>query len=169
MIFSGIARMTRMTMAQTARGTYRRSASRGDASEWSVSSVMLGARYRRSKHHRHAFVKHSQFVGEIFLGDNLPEPARRFVHRLEPGFERPVMHWHEPARAKLFECLHRLVRPHVDAAERFRKISANRHQRDSRREPLADFLETVEIRAVTRVINLPPLMFQDESAIAAML
>src|ERR1039458_8175065 len=44
-------------------------------------------------------------------------------------------------------------------------IRANRQQRDFRREPPANFLEAVEIRAVARVINFAALMFEQETAV----
>jgi len=123
----------------------------------------------QSKHLRHAFVEDFQARGQLLLRGNFLEPARRLVQRLERQLERAVVHRHKNLRAQIAERLHRLVRPHVDFAERLRVIRADGQQRDFRREPLADFREAVEIRAVAGVVNFSSLMLQHESAVTAML
>jgi len=78
------------------------------------------------------------------------------------------MHWHKPFRLHIVKYFHRLIRPHVDIAERFRPVRSDRQQRDLRFELLADLFEAVEISAVARVINFPALMLQHKSAVTAM-
>jgi hypothetical protein len=71
--------------------------------------------------------------------------------------------------AQILEGFHRLVGPHVDFAKGFRMIRANRQERDFRRDATANFFEAMKVRAVAGVINAPALVFQNKSAVTAVL
>jgi len=102
------------------------------------------------------------------MGD-MAEPARRFIHVFEGEAEGAVVHWDEPPRAQIFEDFHGLVRAHVHVAEGFGVVSADGEQRDFRRAAPADFFEAIEIGAVAGVIDAATLMFEDKTAVAAMM
>jgi len=57
----------------------------------------------------------------------------------------------------------------VNFAERMRMVRADRQQRDLRRHAAADFLEAVEVRAVSGVVDATSLMFQNEPAVTTMM
>jgi len=102
------------------------------------------------------------------MGD-MAEPARRFIHVFEGEAEGAVVHWDEPPGAQIFEDFHGLVRAHVHVAEGFGVVSADGEQRDFRRAAPADFFEAIEIGAVAGVIDAATLMFEDKTAVAAMM
>ena len=108
-------------------------------------------------------------VGHLVMPRHLLQHPRRLVHRLERKFETPVMHRHEPFCAGVLERLQRFVGSHVNVPERIGIIRADGEQRDLGMEPVANFLEALEIGAVARVVNRAALMLQHEPAIAAVL
>ena len=84
-------------------------------------------------------------------------------------FEGAVVHGDEMFGAEIFEGFHGLVGAHVDFAKGFRMIRADGQQRDFGRDAAANFFEAVKVGAVAGVINAAALMFQNKSAVAAML
>ena len=57
---------------------------------------------------------------------------------------------------EIMEGLNRLVGPHVDFAEGFGVIGSNGQQGQLGLEALADFVESLEIGGISRVINRAP-------------
>ena len=121
------------------------------------------------KHGWCAFFENFYLAGKIFFLRNFPKPARWFIQFLEGKFERAVVHRNEMAGAEVFESFHGLIRAHMDFAERVRVICADGQQGDLRRLAASDFFEAVEVGAVAGVIKTAALVFQNKSAIAAML
>lgn len=120
-----------------------------------------------SQHYGDSFLEHSQAIGDSPLLGELGQPPGRFIHRLERQLEGAVMHRHEPLRLQILERLDGLIRPHVHVAESLREIGTDRQQGYLRAAKFADLLEAVEIGGVAGVENPPALVFQHESAIAA--
>ena len=88
---------------------------------------------------------------------------------LEGEFERAIVHRHQPTGAEIAKYLHRFVRPHVNAAKGIGKVGADGQQGDFGLEARADFFEAVKIGAVPGVINAPPFVLQNETAVATMI
>src|SRR5438132_3327196 len=124
---------------------------------------------RNSEHLRHALLQNPDTVYQSVLLCDLPQPARRLVDMFEGEFERAVVHRHQPVRAQIAKNFHRLVRSHVYPAKGIRKVGADGQQGDLWFEPRAHFLESVKIGAVAGVINAAAFMFQNETAVAAMI
>jgi hypothetical protein len=122
-----------------------------------------------SKHLRHAFFQYLQAIEDALAMAKFLEPARWFINFFEGEFEGAVVHRDEPLGAKILENFDGFVGTHVDVAKGFGVIRANGKQRDLRRATLPDFLEATEVRAIAGVIDAPAMMFDDESAIAAMM
>src|SRR5882724_572839 len=116
-----------------------------------------------------AFFKHADAMAEAPGGSELMEPARRFVHVFKREAERPVMHGNKPFGAQVLKNLDGFVRAHVYVAEGFGPIGADRQEGDFGGEVLTDLFKTVEVGAVTGVIDFAALMFEDEAAVAAVM
>lgn len=134
-----------------------------------ISGAHRDAATWNSKHAGGAFFQNSHAVGEVFFLGDLEQPARGFVHFFEGEFEGAVVHRDEKFRAEVLERFHRLVGAHVHFAEGVRVIRADRQQGDFGRDAAADFFEAVEVGAVAGVIDAAALVFQNESAVAAVL
>ncbi len=79
------------------------------------------------------------------------------------------MHGDKLFGAEVLEGFHGLVGAHVDFAKGIGVVRADGQQGDLGRDAAADFFEAVEVGAVAGVIDAAPLVFEDESAVAAVL
>lgn len=95
------------------------------------------------------------------------EPARRFIHVFKGKPERSIVHRHQPLSLKVAEGFDGFVRPHVNPAKRIGEIGPDGKHRHFGRTGLADFPETAKVGAVPRVINSPPLVFDQKTPVSA--
>src|SRR6267142_2916403 len=68
--------------------------------------------------------------------------------------------------AQVLEHTNGLIGTHVDATEGIWMVRADRQERDLWRAVFANLFESIEIGAVSRMVNPPSLMFQQEATVA---
>src|SRR5262245_35390903 len=78
------------------------------------------------------------------------------------------MHRDKPFRIQFLEYLDRLVRSHMNAPKRIRKICADRQNRDLRLQPFSNLLKTIRISAIPRVVKFASLVLEQKSTETAL-
>lgn len=86
-----------------------------------------------------------------------------FMQRLVTQAEGAEMHWHECFCIELDEGIDRLLGVHVHISFRGGVVGSDGEECDFHRQPLADFCEALEIRAVTTMENRAPGIFDMKS------